>query len=528
MNKQTLKNTGLLFVGLLAGVFLVTSFDSNLIAEIFASGKAKIGAEKPPVVMNQQMKIINDSFVNASEAVVQSVVSINVEAEVKGMQGGGNSQELDEFFKFFGPNFGGRVPKKEKDDDEESDRPRTMGAGSGVIISSDGYIVTNNHVVENAFDDGIKVILSDKKEYKAKLIGTDPATDLAVIKIEADGLKPAHFADINSVRVGEFTIAVGNPLGLNSTVTSGIVSAIGRGRLGMGASRRGQFSVEYFIQTDAAINPGNSGGGLFDLNGSLIGINTAIATETGTFMGYGFAIPVDLVKSVVADLIDKGKINRGFIGVEITSIRDIIEAKGFGLNDVAGVIIQKVRPESAGKDAGLENGDVILELDGKPVKTSEELQSRIAMYRAGDKVNLTIWRDGKKINKSVTLKSDKSDDVADSKGKGITGSEEDLKDEPMKFEDLGFSVKPLDKRTKNDYEVSNGLYISDVKRYGPVAQRGLSAGGVILKADRKEVRTTGDLKDIINSKNVGDAVLLQVKYKEVTRMIAIEITKKNG
>ncbi len=527
MNTQTLKNTGLLFIGLLAGVFLVTSFDSNLIAEIFASGKAKIGAEKPPVVMNQQMKIINDSFVNASEAVVQSVVSINVEAEAKGMQSGGNSQELDEFFKFFGPNFGGRAPKKEEDSDE-TEKPRTMGAGSGVIISSDGYIVTNNHVVENAFDDGIKVILADKKEYKARLIGTDPATDLAVIKIEAVDLKPAHFADINSVRVGEFTIAVGNPLGLNSTVTSGIVSAIGRGRLGMGAARRGQFSVEYFIQTDAAINPGNSGGGLFDLNGSLIGINTAIATETGTFMGYGFAIPVDLVKSVVADLIDKGKINRGFIGVEISSIRDVIEAKGFGLNDVAGVIIQKVRPESAGKEAGLENGDVILELDGKKVKTSEELQSRIAMNRAGDKVNLTIWRDGKKINKSVTLKSDKNDDMADSKGKGITGAEEDFKDEPLKFEDLGFSVKPLDKRTKNEFEVSNGLYISEVKRYGPVAQRGLSVGGIILKADRKEVRTTNDLKDIINSKNVGDAVLLQVKYKDVTRMIAIEITKKNG
>lgn len=528
MNKQILKPALFLGVGVFLGVLLVSSFDSSLLNSLFASEKNKIGADSAPVTMNSQMKIINDSFVAVSDAVLPTVVSINVEAEMKGGSMG-TPRGLDEFFKFFGPNGGGN-------DDEESDnskpqkndrKPRQHGAGSGVVISKDGYIVTNNHVVENAVEDGIKVITSDKKEYTAKLIGTDPSTDLAVLKIDADNLRPAHFGDINTVRVGEFAIAVGNPLGLNSTVTSGIVSAIGRGRLGL--PKKAEFSVEYYIQTDAAINPGNSGGGLFDLNGSLIGINTAIATETGTYIGYGFAIPVDLAKSVILDLIDDGKVDRGFIGVKITSIKDEVEAKSLGLDSPKGAWIQDVLPKGAGKEAGLENGDVILKVDGKAIRTSEELQSQIVLHRAGDKVKLTIWRDGKEIEKTVKLKSNSKDDDKAS-NEAVTGGEtyDNKKEEPMKFEDFGFSVKPLDSKTKDDYDISNGVVITDVKQYSPVFERGLIKGGVIFKADRKEIKSVKELKDILNSKKTGEAILLHVKYKETTRMIAIEVPKKQG
>jgi serine protease Do len=523
MSKTTLKTYLTLACGIVLGVFLVSNLDTGLISSIFASGKPKLGADKSPVQMSPAMKVINESFVAASDAVLPSVVSINVEAEMKG-GGGSMGRDLDEFFKFFGP-FGGEN-FREREGSKDSEKPRTRGAGSGVVISNDGYIITNNHVVENAVDNGIKVILYDKREFTAELIGTDPATDLAVLKIKANDLKPAHFANINSVKVGEFAIAVGNPLGLNSTVTSGIISAIGRGRIG--TPRRADFSVEYFIQTDAAINPGNSGGGLFNLDGSLIGINTAIATETGTFMGYGFAIPVDLVQSVVTDLIEDGKINRGFIGVEITSVRDEIEAKAYGLDRPNGVIIQKVREDGAGVDAGLEQGDVIVEIDGKQVKTSEELQSQVVLRRAGDKIKLTIVRDGKKIFKTVTLKANKKDeDLAESKP-AQTGADEPIDDSPFTFENLGFSVKPLDNKTKRELEIKSGVLISDVKRYGAVAQRGMAVGGVIIKADRKDVRTSKDLQSILDSKSVGEAVLLHVKYKDITRMISIEIPKKNG
>lgn len=303
MKKQMVGSSLLIAFGMLIGVLLISNFSPSSIGDIFASTK-KFGADSPPVVQSEAMRTLNKAFTSASEAVLPSVVSIEVTSTRK-------SPKMQEFFEFFRPRGG--------QDGEES---LVKGNGSGVFISVDGYIVTNNHVVEDAKD--IKVTTYDKRNYKATLVGADPLTDLAVIKIEGEGDFPAvHFADINSVKVGEWVMAVGNPLGLTSTVTTGIVSAIGRGHLGMS---RNSYSVEYYIQTDAAINPGNSGGGLFDMNGSLTGINTAIATSTGNYIGYGFAIPVDLVKSVIDDLIDDGEINRGYIGVSINSVRDEVEA----------------------------------------------------------------------------------------------------------------------------------------------------------------------------------------------------------
>ncbi len=467
----------------------------------------KIGADKPPVVISDAARVINDAMVSVSDAIKPTVVAITVDVKTSRNQRFGNMPEFHDFFRFFG------FPEEEQ---------RSRGAGSGVFISSDGYIVTNHHVIDNAIEDGIKVITVDRKEHKAKLIGSDPLTDLAVIKIEGDGYPVAHFANIDDVKIGQFVIAVGNPLGLNFTVTSGIISSLGRGQLGL--PRRTPYSVEHFIQTDAAINPGNSGGGLFNLEGSLVGINTAIASQTGTFIGYGFAIPIDLVRSVIEDLIEDGKINRGYIGVQITSLDETV-AKSVGLDKVEGALVNDVIAKSPAEKAGIEPGDVILELDGRSVSTSGELTAIIAQRRAGDKVNLTIWRNKKKITKTVTLESRDGDEVA-SATKGDSDEKEDkAKNEPVTFEKLGFTVTPLNAETRKEYDVTSGVFISNVARFTHAAERGLMPNGVITRVDRKELKTTDQLKKIIDDKQPGETILLQVKYKERNAIVALEILK---
>lgn len=509
-----------LLIGAAVGSLLLINLDSNLVGELFAKERIATGAKTPPVKMSEGMRIINESTVNASEATLPIVVSISVESEASG-NNYQSDPRIDEFFKYFMPND----PYEDKSEGEsKKEKPRMKGSGSGVIISDDGYIITNNHVVENAVKDGIKVKLYDKREFDATLIGTDPLTDLAVIKIETNGLPMAHFADINNIKVGEMVIAVGNPLGLNSTVTQGIVSAIGRGRLGLASS---SYSVENYIQTDAAINPGNSGGGLFDMNGSLIGINTAIASQTGSYIGYGFAIPVDLVRSVVDDLIEDGKIDRGYIGVAIKSIQDEVEAKAFGLKEVTGALINEVMKKSAAEEAGLQKGDIILEVEGKKINSSPELQSQVALHRAGDKIKLTIFRDGKTIYKDVKLKAKDDDQQTISENKkDPTGDK--ISKEPISFDNLGFTVKPLESKVKQDFDVENGVYVSDVKKYGAAAKRNLFPNGVITKADKKDINSPEDLKKIIDNKNPGDVVLMQVKYKETSLYVALEIPKKDS
>lgn len=525
MKKTKLSSILMLFVAVATGALLLTNYDLGILGELFAKEKVKLGAKNAPVQMSDGMRIINESVIKASDAVLPVVVSISVESESKSMGMGGDPR-MEEFFKFFMPDEDFGSPRDDEDNKgSKKERPRQRGSGSGVIISTDGYIVTNNHVIENAVEDGIKITLFDKKDYTAKLIGADPLTDLAVLKIDATDLPAVHFADINKVKIGEMVIAVGNPLGLNSTVTSGIVSAIGRGKLGLNSS---SYSVENYIQTDAAINPGNSGGGLFNMNGSLIGINTAIASGTGSYIGYGFAIPVDLVQSVIDDLIEDGKINRGYIGVSIRSINDEVEAKAFGLDEVTGVLVNEVMKESAAEDAGVLKGDIILEVNGKKVNTSQELQAQVALYRAGDKVKLTIQRDGSKITKEVKLKpKDNEPEVA------ADDSEKNKKDdndsnEPVNFEQLGFTIKPLESKVKKDFEVDNGVFVSDVKRYGAASKRNLFPNGVITKADKKDINSTQDLKKIIENKKPGEILLMQVKYKENSQYVALEIPKKEG
>jgi serine protease Do len=503
MNTQKMKPYGIVVISAISLLILGLFVIPGLMPGVFASDD--IGAKQPPIKPNESVKAMNKAFMDVSNVVVEQVVSISVVIENKGNMGDFH-KEFREFFKFFGEPDEGNPNEDQSFESEAS--------GSGVIISDNGYIVSNFHVVDKAKE--INVTTHDKKVHKAELIGSDPLTDLAVLKIEGDNFRPVHFGNIDELKIGEWVLAVGNPLGLNSTITAGIVSAIGRGGLAL-LRERGPSAVENFIQTDAAINPGNSGGGLFNLEGSLVGINTAIATRTGSYIGYGFAIPVDLVKSVVIDLIDDGKIDRGQIGVMIRSI-DEVQAKSLGLKDVKGVLVNDVMKNSAADKAGIEPGDVILQVDGKVVETSNELQSLIAKRKAGDVVKLAIWRDGKQISKEVKLQARK-DDVADN---GKTGEEIDNNGSST-IDKLGFSIKGLTDDDKELLDVTNGVMITDVKRNSIAAKRGLAPEGIIVKADKQKINSIKDLKNVFESMKSGGAVMLQVKYKDSYRMIALEI-----
>ena len=502
----------LIGIGIVFGIALVSTFNSGGIGDVFAANK-EIGAKNPPITLSPQVQALNEAMSSASKSVNATVVNIKVITESKKM-----NNELRDLFRFFGS------PDDMPGGGEEREAPKQEGAGSGVIISSDGYIVTNNHVVDEAKEDGITVILSDKKEYKAKLIGKDPLTDLAVIKVEATNLPVAHIGNSDEVMIGEMVIAVGNPLGLNSTVTSGIVSAIGRGSLGL---NRDRYAVENFIQTDAAINPGNSGGGLFNLRGSLIGINSAIATRTGGYMGYGFAIPANLMKAVALDIIEDGKVDRGYIGISLRPV-DEVSAKSLKLDKVAGALVDDILKDSPAEKAGIEAGDVILELDGKPVNSSSDLQSLVAQRRAGDKVNLKIWREGKSITKSVTLKK-RDDDKLASNDEGVTGStsdnDEDNSNGTVSFKDLGFTVAPLTQKNKEDLDVEQGVLVSKVDNYSPASQRGLFPGLAIVKADKQTISKTGQIKKLMKDRQ-GEVVRLQVKSKDGSRLVFLEIPKQ--
>jgi serine protease Do len=498
----------LIGIGVVVGVILMTSFSSNAIEQLFASD-VTLGAGNPPAPAPPAVKLLNDQFANVAGAVTQSVVSIAVKIDAKK-----SAQALDgmeELFRRFGPFFS----PDGNGDEEQSPAPERDAAGSGVILTADGYVVTNNHVVESAKEGGITVTTTDNKQYKARLVGRDPLTDLAVLKIDGR-FAPAHLAQRSDVRIGEWVVAVGSPLGLQSTVTTGIISAMGRGIGIVGTNEltneRNRYAIENFIQTDAAINPGNSGGGLFNLNGSLIGINTAIASRTGVNAGYGFAIPVDMMKSVVLDIIDDGKIERGYIGVEITSV-DEASAKAVGLPKVAGVNVNKVVKGGAAEAAGIEAGDVILDVDGRTVKSSNELQNEIVLRRAGDKVNLKIWRDGREITKSVRLKAPNESDVANARNDDGGGDAFDV-NEPVSFKDLGFSVSPLTGEQKSTFGVSQGAFVTKVERTGRMSYRGLRSNTVILKADGKEVASPSQLKKIITAKSPGDGVMFVIKNSD--------------
>lgn len=487
-------------------VVVVLFFSAILVANLSGIKRLIAGSQidfrtDTPITANQNVKGLNDAFVEISKAVTPSVVFIDVTTSAKK----NDNKQNQPFEYFFGPDFKMDQPPQPQ-----------HGSGSGVIISKDGYIVTNNHVVKDASDKGIKVILTDKREFTAQLIGTDPNTDVAVIKIEGENLTVASVGNSDDVQVGQWVLAVGNPLGLNNTVTAGIVSALGRNVNVSGDN----YAINNFIQTDAAINPGNSGGALVDINGMVVGINAAIQTTNGFYQGYGFAIPINIVKSVASELIKSGKIERGYIGVSIKDV-DTKEAKGLGLEKAMGVLVQNVIKGGAGDEAGVKTGDVILNVDGKEVNAANQLQTIIGSHKPGESVTLSIFRDGKTISVPVKLKPrDDKQNLVENGQKEEDNSESKTK----KFDDVGFSVSDITSSVKRDYDIENGVMVKAVSNFSEAFNRGLRAGFVILEADKTKIDSIDQLASIINKKSKGDILVLKaITPNKDIRLIAIEI-----
>ncbi len=358
-----------------------------------------------------------------------------------------------------------------------------QGSGSGVIISPDGYIVTNNHVIQDASD--IEVTLFDKRTFKASVIGRDENTDLAVLKIDAKDLDYLEFGNSDELKVGEWVLAIGNPFNLTSTVTAGIVSAKARniGILGNGSA------IESFIQTDAAVNPGNSGGALVNVKGELIGINTAIASNTGAYQGYAFAIPSNLVKKVTSDIIEFGSVQRGFLGVSITEV-DQKTAREHDLDKIQGALVVEVMENSAAEDAGIKKGDVILKIDSHIIHSVPELQEVVSLHRPGDKIHVTYSRNGKNKTVEVTLKD-------------LKGNTRIVATETDKIE--GLIGAALEKAPRDELKKLNLDHGVKVTRIGPGKFRsaGISEGFIITRIDKKNVYTPDDVLKAISKSEGG-------------------------
>ncbi len=424
------------------------------------------------------------NFVASAQAVTPAVVHIKSNVSISQSQRG-----IDPFEEF----FGFRNP-------ERNGPPREgMSSGSGVIISADGYIVTNNHVIENATK--INITLDDKTRYEAKIIGTDPTTDLALIKIEATGLPFVKFGNSDKVQVGEWVLAVGNPFDLTSTVTAGIISAKAR-NIGILRGTENNLQIESFLQTDAVVNRGNSGGALVNLAGELIGINTAIASSTGTYNGYAFAVPSSIVQKVMDDLLEHGTVQRGILGVQINDVSpELEEALGIKINAKRGVYVVDVNDGSGGKEAGIKKGDVIIGVDGVETFSTSTLQEMVARKRPGDKVEVKYLRDGKEYKTTATLKNLSGDTKVVVKAAPKTFTFEDVV-----FEDVKDGVK-------SKLKITGGASISTLnnekwKKSG--AKIGFIVTSVMGPNGRFKISGADDLVRVLRQNEGEEIVLLGV------------------
>lgn len=410
-------------------------------------------------------------FTKAAENSVHAVVHIKSTVQT---QSSGRQRMIDPFEFFFGDRGGsGR----------EYGTPRqSVGFGSGVIISNDGYIITNNHVIDKATE--IEVTLNDNRKFTAKLIGTDPVTDIALLKIDGKDYPYIPFGDSDKLKVGEWVLAVGNPFNLTSTVTAGIVSAKGRGGIGM--SSGGQQSIQSFIQTDAAINRGNSGGALVNTNGELIGINTAIYSQTGDFAGYGFAVPISIAGKVVADLKEYGTVQRAVLGVMITDVsvmkeREPDKAKDIKVNE--GVYVAEFADMSPAKQAGIEVGDIITAINNVNVKTVSALQDQVNRYRPGDKIKVEVMRGNRTRTFDVTLKNNSGSTSVVKKEDGIGI--------------VGASFKELSAEKKKELGLRYGVEVTGVDNKGKFHAEGIRTGFIILELNNQPVSSADEVETAI-------------------------------
>ena len=436
----------------------------------------------------------------AAENAVNSVVYIKVTINGKTQ----TIQYRDPFEDFFGDFFGrGGGGGSQR----QIQTPKRTGAGSGVILTADGYIVTNNHVVQDA--DELTVKLNDNREFKARIIGQDKTTDLALIKIEAKDLPAITVANSDDLKLGEWVLAIGNPFSLTSTVTAGIVSAKARS---LGATPG---SIESFIQTDAAINPGNSGGALVNARGELVGINAMLYSQTGSYSGYGFAIPTSIMNKVVDDLRQYGTVQRALLGISGQDVSTYIDAekeKGRepDLGTVNGIYVAEVTADGAAAAAGLKEGDVITSIDGKTIEKFGQLQELLVNHRPGDKVSVTYLRDKKKHTVQITLRN-------------IQGTTTAVK--TLDTESMGAALRPLNDQEKQQLNLPYGLMISAI-RDGKFKEAGLTKGLIIMKVNEKEMRTTADFEEAVKAANLSPDRVLWIRAKTqsgMNRSFAVEL-----
>lgn len=477
-------------IGLTLAIVLLSS-SISIIANQFvntSSTKIKI-VENGNNQQNQQNKNVQFQnkyvdFTVAAEKTIHAVVNIRTEFQQKNVY-------YDDFFGFDNPfyNFFYGSPNYNQ-------KKTLQGTGSGVIVSEDGFIVTNNHVVQDATT--IEVTLNDKRLYNAKIIGTDPSTDLALIKIEEKSLPKIAYGNSDSVKVGEWVLAVGNPFNLTSTVTAGIVSAKGRNLNIL----EGKTKIESFIQTDAAVNPGNSGGALVNSEGKLIGINTAIASTTGAYSGYSFAIPVNMVKKIVEDFITYGEVKKAYLGVTISEL-DAKLAKEKNITINKGVLIESVFTVGSAADAGLLKGDVILKIDNVEINTVAALQEYIASKRPGDKINVNIVREGKNMNILATLKNNAGNTTLTTK---ISES---------MVQSIGAIVAPVEEDEMSRLGITNGLQIKKIES-NKLVVAGIREGLIILAIDNNKILVPEDIDKVLKSKKGG--VLIEGIYPNGMRV----------
>ena len=486
----------------LAGYNIMIRNNGNRFA-VGTSDKAtseEIGAIADSFDQDQNILLTNlttsDGYPDFTEAASRSVDGV-VHVKTKSIS---QQQYMNPFDFFFG--FGDRGPAQPREQ---------VGFGSGVIISKDGYIITNNHVVENATE--VLVSLNDNREFTAKVVGTDKMSDIALLKIDGTEFPYLTFGNSDALQVGEWVLAVGNPFNLTSTVTAGIVSAKNRGNV-MG----GGLGIQSFIQIDAAVNPGNSGGALVNTRGELVGINTAIYSQTGNFAGYAFAVPISIAGKIAADLKEYGAVQRAYLGIKVPNIENIRREdpeKARELSQIKGVMVEDFGERSSAKAAGIQKGDILTAINNVPIRNFAELQSQLNRFRPGDKISVTVDRNGNNRNFNVELKNDAGNTE-------ITRSTD-----PVSA--LGATFKPVPEETKRKLGISSGIEIASVDNNGLFKKEGINKGFIIMRMNNTPVNSESDVNRIIAAtKTREDKVLLVAGFypNGRTQYIAIDLSEK--
>ena len=480
---------------------------ASLILLLFSASLPACAEDSGSIDTLRQMgKAFADIAGKASPAVVGIKATKTVMQDYPTMQEGPFGEPFDPFeddlFDYF---FRRRSPRQRSPERKY----QQMAQGSGFVVSPDGYILTANHLVGEAEE--VTVRLADDREFDAKIIGTDPDSDVAVVKIDAKDLPSLEFADSDTLEVGEWVLAIGNPFGLSRTITAGIVSAKGRSGFRLAA-------YENYIQTDAAINPGNSGGPLINIDGKVVGINTAIVTGHLAFqgnVGIGFAIPINMAEAIYAQLVESGTVVRGFLGVGIQNLTPEFAA-AFGLEEgTKGVLVPEVHEDSAADKAGLKHNDIIVEFNGQSVETAKELQNRVAMLKPDTKVKVVVLRDGKR--ETLTVELGKRPPMGE-----IVGAR------PGTLDELGFSVRDLtdDLAERYGYEGLIGVVVTRVEPGSQAAQAGITRGMLIKEVDRRQVRNTKEFNEAVEKAHKKGSVLLLIKQEHYTLYVLLQLPKK--